>query len=103
MAVRKRRVRRARLVGGAIYAASALPMILGSGRRRRRVRHRGRGFWGKVWKGIKKANKWLKDTKVISNALKGIDPSWAATAASAGYGRRRRRRHRGHGMVNLAF
>ena len=81
-------------VGSVMYAIQS-----GQGRRTRRTRRRrGRGFFGKVWNGIKKAANYVKDKKLISK-IANLIPHPAAkavgTAASAvGLGRLRTRRTR---------
>lgn len=69
----------------------------GAGKMRQRpVRRRGRGFFGNVWNGIKKAANWVKDKKLISRGLNLIPHPGAkaagAIAGSLGLGRRRKRR-----------
>lgn len=68
----------------------------GAGKTRQRpVRRRGRGFFGNVWNGIKKAANWVKDKKLISRGLNLIPHPGAkaagAIAGSLGLGRRKRR------------
>jgi hypothetical protein len=84
---------------------------LGYGRRRpvRRTpvrHHRGRGFFGDLWSGIKSGVNWLRDKKPISR-IAGLIPhptaqKVAGIAGELGFGRRRRMRGRG-GMGGYQF
>lgn len=67
---------------------------------------RGRGFFKKAWNGLKKANSWLKDNKIISKYGKYI-PVYGQTIGKVGevlgYGRRGGRRLKMNGMGRLAI
>ena len=66
----------------------------GTGRRRPSIRRRGKGFFGNLWNGIKRAASWVKSNKIISRVANAIPHPYAkaiGTAAGAvGLGRRRR-------------
>ena len=64
---------------------------------RRTTRKRGKGFFGDVWNGVKRAATFAKDNKLLSTGLALTGSPWlAAGARIAGYGKHRR--HRGRGM-----
>ena len=70
-------------------------MNIGFGRRKHVRRHRGRGFFGDLWSGVKDVagKTWnaVKDAKVISNVAGQFNPTLGRVAAAVGVGRRRRR------------
>lgn len=60
---------------------------------------RGGNFFKKAWNGIKKANSWLRKTKVISNVGQHIPvygDKIAKVAKTLGYGKKHKRIHRRH-------
>lgn len=73
-------------------------------RKRVRTGQKGKGFFGNIWKGLKKAGEVIKDAKLISTGLSLI-PHPLGKAAGAitgqlGVGKRKRkRRQRGGAMV----
>jgi len=64
----------------------------GGARKKRAGPVRGKGIFGSIWKGIKRAGKFVKDNKIISTVLKAIPATSAAgtVAGLAGFGRKRR-------------
>ena len=70
-------------------------MNIGFGRRKHVRRHRGKGFFGDLWNGVKDVagKTWnvVKDAKVISNVAGQFNPTLGRVAAAVGVGRRRRR------------
>lgn len=67
---------------------------------------RGRGFFKKVWNGLKKANSWLKDNKIISKYGKYV-PKYgrqiSTIGETLGYGKRGGRRLKMNGMGRLSI